>query len=234
MKNFGLDIDNLLPSYLIVGNDMVSIENEILEIAKHFNPADIFYVRRQEGKKEIVVEDIENLIRQTQYASVGDKMVFIVFGAENMTSASQNKLLKTIENLAKATVFFLCANDTTILSTIKSRSVTIYVKPDGENQTLLKQYRENDDGKTIYENAKKLITQCHKLDDALPLLPILNKTENLPLTFDAIGKSIKTANFTPEKKLKLYNALADINRNISANCNPTNAFDLLLIELFSA
>jgi hypothetical protein len=233
LKPFAPDIHNLLPSYLIVGKDTVSIENEIAEIAGHFNPADIFYVRKQAGKKEIVTEDITNLIRQTQYAPVGDKMIFIVFNAELMNTTAQNKLLKTVEDLDKATVFFLCDSDANILPTIKSRSAVIYADSGGENQTLLKQYRENPDGRVIYENAKKLITQCRNTDDALPFLPILTKSENLPLTFDAIGKSIKTADFTAEKKLKLYNVLADINRNIAANCNAANAFDLLLIELFS-
>jgi hypothetical protein len=233
MEISSLDIRNLLPSYLLVSVDTVRIENEILGIAKHFNPADVFYVKRQDGKKEIVVEDIENLIRQMQYGSVGDKKLFIIFNAELMNTQSQNKLLKTIEDTINSTVFFLCATDNTILPTIKSRSVIIYPQVAGENQTLLQLYRGSDDGKAIYEYADKLINACKKLDDTLTYLPTLTKPENTPLVFDAISKSIKKSAFPPAKKHKLYVILSNINRNILSNCNPTNAFDLLLIELFT-
>ena len=52
------------------------------------------------------------------------------------------------------------------------------------------------------------------------------------LTVVALNRELKKANFPAQKKLALYNALAKITRNINANCNATNAFDLLLIELF--
>ena len=233
MNRFGLNIKNLLPSYMVVSNDTVQIENEAKEIARHFNPADVFFVCRQDGKKEIVVEDIENLIRQSNLSAVGEKKIFIVFNAELMNTSAQNKLLKTIEDTVNSTVFFLCANENTILPTVKSRSVILYPKFDGENQTLLKLYKGSPDGKIIYDYAKKLITECKKLDDALPYISVLTKTENGPLVFDALTKAIKPSPHGTEKKCKLYNTLADIQRNIAANCNPVNAFDLLLIELFS-
>jgi DNA polymerase III gamma/tau subunit len=228
-----LEFDKLLPSYLVVSKDTVKTESEILKIAKQFNPADVFYIRKQENKKEIVVEDIENLIRRMQYGSVGDKKLFIVFNADLMNTSAQNKLLKTIEDTTNSTIFFLCATENTILPTIKSRSAIIYPKTDGENQTLLQLYKENKDGKEIYENANQLINDCKKLDDALSYLPLLTKPENLTLSFDAIAKSIKKSPFAVDKKQRLYTALSDINRNILANCNPTNAFDLLLLELFN-
>jgi hypothetical protein len=233
MNHFGLDIKKLLPSYLIVSNDTIQTENEARQIARHFNPADVFFICKQENRKEIVVEDIENLIRQSNLSTVGEKKIFIVFNAELMNTSAQNKLLKTIEDTANSTVFFLCSNENAILQTVKSRSVILYPNFGGENQTLLKLYKDNADGNTIYSYAKKLITECKKLDDALPYIPLLTKPENSPLVFDALTKAIKPSPHSTEKKYKLYNILADIQRNVVANCNPVNAFDLLLIELFS-
>jgi hypothetical protein len=221
-----------LPSYLIISADIERLEQKAAEFSKTFNSADVFYIKRQPDKKEIIVSDIEQFNRQTVLASVSGKKLFIVFEADLMNSAAQNKLLKTIEDMdSGTTVLFLAKTDAGIIPTLRSRFVTIYEKQDGENLTIKKMRAKNPDADTIYDYANKLFN-CTRLDDALPYLPVLIKSENAALAFDALHKSLKTSGFLPQKKYKLYGVLSEINRNISVNCNSVNTFDLLLLELF--
>ena len=70
------------------------------------------------------------------------------------------------------------------------------------------------------------------IDTAMTCLPILSKPENLTLALNELSRALSAANFEPTKKLSIYQALAKISRNIDANCNATNAFDLLLLARF--
>jgi DNA polymerase III delta prime subunit len=167
-----------------------------------------------------------------------------------MNTACQNKILKTIEDADdNTTILFLCANDNTILQTIRSRCQIKQGIPlpadeikrefpafpltysDG-TLILAKLYCENKDAKIIYDYAVQLVNSS-ALDSAIQYTPLLLKPENISLSFSALHYALKNANLPAAKKVALYKSLAEINRNISANCNSTNAFDLFLLKLFN-
>lgn len=239
-----------MPSYLLIDKDTIKLEHSALQEAKSYNPADVFWVKRNPDKTEITVDVIDKFINDANLASVSDKKLFIIFEAELMNSACQNKILKTIEDADdNTTILFLCANDNTILQTIRSRCQIKYIPPISDDEiklqfplfpidysdgtlTLAKLYCENKDAKTIYDYAEKLVN-CTALDTTIKYTPLLLKPENISLAFPALHYALKNAQISANKKVDLYGILASINRNIAANCNPTNTFDLFLLKLFA-
>ena len=217
-------------NYLIVTTDPISTENAVLEYAKSYNPSDVFWVKKSPDKKEITVDVVNNMINQFNLASVSGKKLFIIFQSELMNTNAQNKLLKTIEEATETTVLFLCQNLDRMLSTIRSRCI-VYYHNTPTNQTLKQLADTNPDTPAITNAARQLLTAT-KIETAMTCLPVLSKPENLPLALDALNRELSEIELPDTKKLALYQALAKINRNIAANCNAVNAFDLLLIALF--
>ncbi len=217
-------------NYLIVTTDPVSAEQDALEYAKSYNPSDVFWVKKSSDKKEITVDVINDMINQSNLSAVADKKLFIVFQAELMNTSAQNKLLKTIEEASNTTVLFLCQNLDRILPTIRSRCMIKYHQTK-ENKTIQQLETSNPDTTDIKKAAHQFMT-ANTIDTALSCLPILSKPENLTLALYALNHELSLADFTVEKKLRIYQALAKITRNIAANCNATNTFDLLLLARF--
>lgn len=217
-------------NYLIVTTDPVSAEQDALEYAKSYNPSDVFWVKKSSDKKEITVDVINDMINQSNLSAVADKKLFIVFQAELMNTSAQNKLLKTIEEASNTTVLFLCQNLDRILPTIRSRCMIKYHQTK-ENKTIQQLETSNPDTTDIKKAAHQFMT-ANTIDTALSCLPILSKPENLTLALYALNHELSLADFTVEKKLRIYQALAKITRNIAANCNVTNTFDLLLLARF--
>ena len=217
-------------NYLIVTTDPVSAEQDALEYAKSYNPSDVFWVKKSSDKKEITVDVINDMINQSNLSAVADKKLFIVFQAELMNTSAQNKLLKTIEEASNTTVLFLCQNLDRILPTIRSRCMIKYHQTK-ENKTIQQLETSNPDTTDIKKAAHQFMT-ANTIDTALSCLPILSKPENLTLALYALNHELSLADFTVEKKLRIYQALAKITRNTAANCNATNTFDLLLLARF--
>jgi DNA polymerase III delta prime subunit len=218
-------------NYLIVTTDPVSAEQEALEYAKSYNPSDVFWVKKNADKKEITVDVINEMINQFNLAAVSDKKLFIVFQAELMNTSAQNKLLKTIEEANdNTTVMFTCQNLDRILPTVRSRCIIKYHHTK-ENKTLQQLAQANPDTPAIQQAAHQFFTAT-TIDVAMSCLPVLSKPENLTLALDALNKELATAEFSADKKFAIYQALAKISRNIAANCNSTNTFDLLLLARF--
>lgn len=217
-------------NYLIVTTDPISAEQEALEYAKSYNPSDVFWVKKHADKKEITVDIINDMINQFNLSAVADKKLFIVFQAELMNTNAQNKLLKTIEEATNTTVLFLCQNLERILPTVRSRCIIKYHKT-AENKTLQQLANSNPDYSAIKQAAQNFMT-AKNIDTAMSILPILSKPENLTLALHELNQALATADFESTKKLAIYQALAKIPRNIDANCNATNTFDLLLLARF--
>lgn len=217
-------------NYLIVTSDPVSTEQAVLEYAKSYNPSDVFWVKKSADKKEITVDVVNEMINQFNLASVSGKKLFIVFQAELMNNNAQNKILKTIEEATDTTVLFLCQNLDRILPTVRSRCI-IHYHQTKDNQTLKQMAATNPDTAAINQAAHQFFTTT-KIETAMNCLPILSKPENLPLALDALNHELAAADFPTAKKMALYQALAKISRNIAANCNATNTFDLLLLARF--
>lgn len=217
-------------NYLIVTTDPISAEHDALEYAKSYNSSDVFWIKKHADKKEITVDVINEMINQFNLSAVSDKKLFIVFQAELMNTSAQNKLLKTIEEAANTDVLFLCQNLERILPTVRSRCIIKYHKTT-DNQTLKQMAANNPDSDAIKQAAHQFMTAT-QINTALSCLPVLCKPENITLALNALNAELAVADFTPEKKFAIYQALAKITRNIEANCNTTNTFDLLLLARF--
>ena len=217
-------------NYLIVTNDPVSAEREALEYAKSYNPCDVFWIKKNPDKKEITVDVINDMVNQFNLSAVANQKLFIVFQAELMNTNAQNKLLKTIEEATNTTVLFLCQNLERILPTVRSRCIIKYQQTK-ENQTL-KQMAANNPDYSAIKQAAQTFMNAKNIDTAMAVLPVLAKPENLTLAMDELNKALAAADFAPQKKLAIYQALAKIARNFDANCNLVNTFDLLLLARF--
>ncbi|MDR0383833.1 MAG: hypothetical protein LBH47_00715 [Christensenellaceae bacterium] len=126
-----------LPSYILVNYDPNLINNYI----KTINPADVFFLQRTKDnngrqRTHIVVDDVKNLIRQSQLATVGTKKVFVIRDAETMTPQSQNKMLKTLEDTTSSTFLFLCNTIKNFLPTMQSRCVILNGNQKNNDQEL--------------------------------------------------------------------------------------------------
>lgn len=118
-ENYLLKFCEKVSKLLINLNDKEKAENNSLRIEKHIHPDVIFY-----GENETInVEDVSKIVESSQVTPFeADKKVFVLLHSENMNEASQNKILKTIEEPPKNTYFLIaCTGTTRILQTIKSR-----------------------------------------------------------------------------------------------------------------
>ena len=103
--------------------------NDCKRILKDTHPDCICYPLNKEAK--IVVSDIDDLTSNASYMPCeGNVKVFLLSGGETMNTASQNKLLKTLEEpCGEVHIFLGTANTESLLSTVKSRCRIIEVKP---------------------------------------------------------------------------------------------------------
>ncbi len=85
---------------------------------------DYKYICKKEDKKNILVEQIRDNIVNDIYVSpaTGDKKVYIIDGAEYLNDASQNALLKTLEEPPRHAIIILIASSSSnLLPTVISR-----------------------------------------------------------------------------------------------------------------
>ena len=122
---------NISQSYLFCGKDgigkkLIALDfaREILNVENLSASADFKYISRQEGKKDIVVEQVRSQIIDDIYIvpSQGNKKVYVIDDAECLNLASQNALLKTLEEPPSYVVIILIAsNISAFLPTVISR-----------------------------------------------------------------------------------------------------------------
>jgi|GEM_PF-1114162 len=230
-----IENNKVAASYLVLHKDIAKLRALADCFAEYFNKADIF---RLESNPSIQVKETEAFIDKVLLASIGNKKLFIISDFSAMTIAAQNKMLKTIEDLANDIFLLLATNAESVLNTIKSRCVIVYPNfPPAADSA----------GK-IDEFVSKLIFDCKSIDDALPYIPFLSAKENIAGTLVALSaqmsKILKVLaglilppkpippRFTIRKVNDILNRSAIIERNIASNCNAQNAFDSLLIEMF--
>ncbi len=94
------------------------------------NFTDIKYIRRQEDKQTVGVDDIR-AARDDMYLSAceSDVKIYIVEEAHRVTNQAQNALLKVIEEPpTNMTVFFLAEETDSLLTTVKSRAQTVVME----------------------------------------------------------------------------------------------------------
>ena len=204
-------------SYLWISPDIIHLENMAREFATQFNVADVFWLR-----DTLTVKDVREFLQKSNLASVGEKKLFIIGDMNNMNHQAQNKMLKTIEDTTD-TFLLLASNDNNILNTIKSRCVIKYPDPLPENLTIQK-LKENSEG--IFAAVRRVIN-AKSLDEMLPYIATINSNPTVALIyFSELCKDLPIT-----KRHAILTQIAVINRNIAANCNPTNALDTLYMEI---
>jgi len=253
-----LKSNRIAPSYLIIDADIVKTRKVAEWFSTHYNPADIFWLTNDQTNS-IQVKETQEFISQSNLSAVGERgKLMIICDASNMTTPAQNKILKTIEDAQTDTFIIIASNENKILNTIKSRCVIIYPNPhyvtinvDLTNTSLSKiipikttltikrKIESNSNSQKIFESIYRILFESKTLDDALTHIPTINSKDNLPITLTAFSILLKqdlsqtNPCFTLSKHNAILKALTQVNRNIASNCNPTNAFDLLLIALFN-
>lgn len=92
---------------------------------------DVHVIAIEEGKKMIAVEQIRGMVAgATLRPYEGRTKVFIVDGAETVSGAGLNAMLKTLEEPSSDTVFILLTRSADLLlPTIRSRSQAIAINP---------------------------------------------------------------------------------------------------------
>lgn len=101
------------------------------KVEKNIHP-DVTVLAPLDGKKEISVQQIRELIGKTHFLpNEAERTVFIINPAQALNASGQNALLKTLEEPPGGAMFFLlCENPQELLPTIRSRCVLVEQNPD--------------------------------------------------------------------------------------------------------
>lgn len=104
---------------LISQNDAINKEKNSLRITKHIHPDVKFFGE----DKAIDAKNASQIVEEADFSPFeSDKKIFVILNAGEMNEASQNKILKTIEEPPENTYFLLAATSKSkILPTILSR-----------------------------------------------------------------------------------------------------------------
>jgi len=143
-----LENDNISHAYLFSGKKGIGKAKFAKEFAKRLlkvdnleSSPDFKYITKREDKKDILVEQIRKELIDNVYIvpAAGDRKVYIINDAESLNIASQNTLLKTLEEPPKyITIILVSSNISAFLTTILSRVTQIPFEGISSNE--LKQY----------------------------------------------------------------------------------------------
>ena len=100
---------------------------DLAEIARHPDAIILTPDIKDSGKKSHDIDQVRNLIRQIGQRSMTGKMTVIIESADALNLASQNALLKSLEEPSiGTTIILLVANESSLLPTIYSRVTSIH------------------------------------------------------------------------------------------------------------
>lgn len=143
-----LENDNISHAYLFSGKKGIGKAKFAKEFAKRLlkvdnleSSPDFKYITKREDKKDILVEQIRKDVIDDIYISPvsGKRKVYIIDDAHLLNIASQNSLLKTLEEPPKyAVIILISSNTNAFLPTILSRVNEIVF--DGVSAEELKYY----------------------------------------------------------------------------------------------
>ena len=104
---------------------------------EHDNNPNVYKLKKDSAIK---VDDIKELIAYTSITAVENNYkTYVIYNAESMNEASQNKLLKTIEEPPFGVIIILAVkSEASMLQTIKSRTKKIYLNV-WDNATIAKE-----------------------------------------------------------------------------------------------
>ncbi len=157
-------LGNVLSSYMFVSEDSLLLDEAVALFIAHYIASNNQYtediadrvmrngfvdVRLFPAGEKVLVDDVDRLVADVYYTPVElDKKFYVVNFAHTANEASQNKLLKTLEEAPSSVCIILkCEKTTNILPTIKSRCQRVELTPYSYEQLkelLLRYYQEND------------------------------------------------------------------------------------------
>lgn len=138
-----------LPQALIIAAEPGLDSHQVAEGLANSQPSDVFIVKPQDGKKDITVAQIRDLVFSLRtYAS--RRRVAIIRLASDMNEAAQNALLKTLEEPSEGVHFILEVYDVnSLLATVISRCqiLNLHRTSPLQDSSLLKKSQLDDKSK---------------------------------------------------------------------------------------
>ena len=129
----------------------INVNNKSYKLVINQSSPNYFLITIKDGKKNIEIEQIRELINFCNKSSFNDKPRFVIIdNVERLNLNSSNALLKILEEPNKGIHFILINNSAKILPTIKSRCISFNIN-------------------LSFENTKKIFLKLtsHDLDDLL-------------------------------------------------------------------
>ena len=154
--NFSFHLINYLFSKEEI-NKYNILENKIYEnnrshnLVKNLTHPNFYYISKNEGKKNIDIDQIRNMIAFLNKSSFdNNRKIILIDGAEDLNANSSNALLKSLEESINKNIFLLTHNiNKNILDTIKSRCIIYKLNYNySNNDKILSYYFETD----LYNN----------------------------------------------------------------------------------
>lgn len=126
--------------------------DECLRLEHHNNP-NVYFLKKDTSIK---VDDIKELINDTAISAIEKNYkIYVICNAESMNEASQNKLLKTLEEPTEGVIIILAVqSESNMLQTIKSRVKKLYLNI-WNNQNIAKELAKIDTNSQNIELAVK-------------------------------------------------------------------------------
>jgi len=145
------------------------------------------------SKKNIVVEDVENIVSESYILPLeGEKKIYILNNFDLTTVQAQNKLLKTLEEPPKSVVFILTTtNENNVLATIKSRCKKIVVPEINENKLrdyLLSIHSGNENIEKVVKIADGNLTTANRFLTSEKMIQIKDICVEIVNRFDKSDK----------------------------------------------
>lgn len=189
---------------------------------------------------------------------ISNKKVYIINDAQKMTKEAQNCLLKTLEEPPEfITIILICANESMLLNTIKSRCTKITFQPI-ENDELRK-YLENNNFNNITDNMLKTIngsiskayeiqnfmelyqqveyafSKVDKIDEVdfiNQMLPIYKEKENIIGILEYINVILFEKGLKEQKYLNCIEIVEQSKNRLKQNVNLDMTLDNMLFKIW--
>ncbi len=243
--------NRIAPTYLFTGTDEQKKDELVLQFIKALNcekqkfyePCDCASCRKIEAKNHpdlhwqgedekscsIKIGEIRGILHQAALKPFEGKWkVFILRGAERLTTEASNALLKTLEEPPEHSVFLLLVETKAhLLETIQSRGFEIRVPPAHDPDPM-----EDQAIRLLKEKGWTAFFEAIKANSRMDLAPIL---ENLMRFFK--NQSAEVCETNPSKSrqfLKAFDAVYETQDAVEANTNQKLAMTHLEIELRQA
>lgn len=148
------------------------------------NHPDITVIAPEDNKKNIAVDQVRELRKEAFIKPhKSEKRVFVIDKADTMNAASQNALLKVLEEPPETVMFLLIAeNKAAFLDTVISRCVVF-------NLTV----QQGDSGSTKFELAAEDFLKYLMDNDQYNMLMVVNSFSKKRVETDSFLKALKSA-----------------------------------------